>query len=159
MSYLKFNRRSHQHRWFVESKTGDMYCTCGNKKGDKDPKASKYNNKSSVHNGLSYHSAFEASYAAELDWRVKAGDIVRWERQVKLDLKVNGHHINNYYIDFIVHHHDGSREFVEVKGAELEPWKTNWKILEATFDDFKEHPDDRMTVIKQTNWKPPRFGG
>jgi len=56
-----------------------------------------------------------------------------------------------------VYHHDGSREFVEVKGMELEPWRTNWKILEATFDDFKQHPDDRLTIIKQTNWKPTRF--
>jgi hypothetical protein len=110
----------------------------------------KYRAKSSIYNGVTYHSKLEAAYAKELDLRLKAKDIKGWERQVKLDLRVNGQHINNYHIDFIIHHNDGSREFVEVKGMALEPWKTNWKILEATFEDFKEHPDDRMTVIKQS---------
>jgi hypothetical protein len=34
---------------------------------------------------------------------------------------------------------------------EMDLWKLKWKILEATFDDFKEHPDDRLTVIKQSS--------
>lgn len=116
----------------------------------------KYSAKSTNYNGVSYHSKLEAGYAEELDWRVVAKDIVRWERQVKLELKVNGVFIANYYIDFIVYHNDGSREFVEVKGLELEVWKIKWKILEATFEDFKENPDDHLTVIKQTG---VRFAG
>ncbi len=119
--------------------------------------SNKYHAKSTIYNGSVYHSKFEAAYAFELDLRVKAGDIKSWDRQVKLDLKVNGHHINNYYIDFIITHNDESREFVECKGLELEPWRTNWKILEATFKDFQKHPDDRLTLIKQSSWSPPRF--
>lgn len=115
--------------------------------------SNKYGAKTTEHNGIRYHSKFEAGYAAELDLRVKAKDIKSWERQVKLDLKVNGMHITNYYIDFVVTHNDGSREFVEVKGMEMEVWKMKWKILEATFDEFKQTPDDRLTVVKQnSNW-------
>lgn len=153
MTFIQQNRRTHQHRYFVDANSGDQYCICGKKKDDKES-ASKYKNKSSEYNGIVYHSIFESEYAQQLDWWLKCGEIKSWQRQVRLDLKVNGHHINNYYIDFVVHHHDGHREFVECKGMQLEPWKTNWKILEATFDDFKEHPDDTMVLIQES--KTPR---
>ena len=118
----------------------------------------KYHSNSTQFEGITYHSKLEAAYAEELSLRVMAKDIKSWERQVKLDLKVNGQHITNYYIDFIIHHNDGSREFVETKGLELGEWKMKWRILEATFDDFKEHADDRLTVVKQSSWAKPRAG-
>ena len=83
----------------------------------------KYHSITNQYNGLTYHSKLEAAYAQELDIRVKAGDIKSWDRQVKLDLKVNGQHICNYYIDFIIHHNDGTKEFVEIKGFETEVWR------------------------------------
>ena len=112
----------------------------------------KYHAHSTEYAGNVYHSKLEAGYAQELDLRIKAKDIKRWERQVKLDLKVNGIHIANYYIDFIITHNDDSQEYVEVKGMETDLWRMKWKILEATFDDFKKHPDDSLTVIKQSSW-------
>lgn len=116
----------------------------------------KYHAISQTYNGITYHSRFEAGYAATLDLSVKAKEIKSWQRQVKLDLRVNSQHITNYYIDFIITHLDGSREFVECKGMELDLWKMKWLILEATFDEFKQNPDDKLTVLKQTNWGPPR---
>lgn len=113
----------------------------------------KYHAKSTQYAGQVYHSGLEASYAAELDLRVKAKDIKSWDRQIKLDLKINGQHITNYYIDFIIHHNDGSREFVETKGYATDLWRIKWLILEATFDNFKEHPDDKLSVIKQTSMR------
>ena len=110
----------------------------------------KYHAKSTEYGGVVYHSKLEAAYAEELDWRVHAKDIKSWDRQVKLPLKVNGMLIANYYLDFIVTHNNGTKEFVEVKGHETEVWKMKWKILEATFEEFKESPDDFLTVIKQT---------
>lgn len=114
--------------------------------------ANKYHAKSATFQNVTYHSKLEAAYAQELELRKKSKDIKDWQRQVKLDLKINGQHITNYYIDFIVTHNDDSREFVEVKGLELGVWKLKWAIFEATFDSFKEHPDDRMTVVKQSSW-------
>lgn len=111
----------------------------------------KYHAKSSIYNGVTYHSKLEAAYAEELDWRVKAKDIKSWERQVKIDLRVNGYHITNYYMDFVITHNDDSREWVECKGLEMELWKMKWALFEATFDDFKQGPDDRMTVVKQSS--------
>ena len=116
----------------------------------------KYHAKSTIYNGSVYHSKFEAAYAEALDISKRAGEIVSWERQIKLDLKVNGYHITNYYIDFIIHHHDGSREYVETKGYTTMEWQIKWRLFEATFDQFKLHPDDCMTLVKQTSWGPPR---
>lgn len=116
----------------------------------------KYHAKSTIYDGVAYHSKLEAAYAEALTLSKRAGEIKGWERQVKLDLRVNGYHINNYYIDFVVEHCDGRYEFVEVKGMQLEPWKTNWKVLEATFEDHKRTPDDTMTLIQQSSWGPPR---
>lgn len=118
----------------------------------------KYHAKSTQVEGITYHSKLEAGYADELRLRLMAKEIAKWERQVKLDLRVNGVHITNYYIDFVITHNDGSREFVEVKGLEMGEWRMKWRILEATFDaDFKEHPDDRLTVIKQSSWGNPKL--
>jgi len=121
----------------------------------------KYHAKSNQLDGVTYDSKLEAAYAAELQLRQHAGEITKVERQVKLDLQVNGVHITNYYIDFIVHYPDGSREFTELKGLELGEWKLKWRLLEATFDSFKEHPDDRLLVVKQSSWgnyKKPKNG-
>lgn len=115
-------------------------------------KRTKYGAKTTQVDGITYHSKLEAGYADELRIRLMGKDIKSWDRQVKLDLKVNGMHITNYYIDFVITHNDDSKEFVEVKGFETEVWKMKWKILEATFDDHKEGPDDRLTVIKQSSF-------
>lgn len=116
----------------------------------------KYHAKKTEYNGSVYHSKLESAYAEELDWRIKAKEIKGWERQIKLDLKVNGIHITNYYMDFVINHHDGSKEYVECKGMALPLWKMKWSLLEAVFDqDFREHPDDKMTLVKQSSM---RFG-
>ena len=106
----------------------------------------KYHAVSSTYNGISYHSKKEAAYAAELDLRVKAKDIKGWERQKKISLDINGYHICNYYMDFVVEHNDGTFEYVEVKGFETEEWRLKWKLTEAIFS--KERPDVRLTVVK-----------
>lgn len=102
----------------------------------------KYKNVKQEHNGIVYHSKKEAGYAAELDLRKKAGDILEWERQVKISLDVNGFHICNYYIDFKVLHNDGTIEYVEVKGFETDEWRLKWKLFEALYS--------RGTMVKLT---------
>lgn len=107
---------------------------------------SKYHNVSQVYNGIRYDSKKEAKYAEDLDWRVKAGDIKSWDRQKKISLDVNGKHIANYYIDFVVYHNDGSREYVEVKGFAAEVWRLKWKLFEALIQDID--PGMEITVVR-----------
>jgi len=108
------------------------------------------NAKQQVYNGSRYQSGFEAEYAKELDLRVKAKDIKRWEKQVKIPLIVNGFLVCNYYIDFVVYHNDDTKEYVELKGAVFAVWALKWKLFEALYSEL---PDVKLTVIKQqTNW-------
>ncbi len=107
---------------------------------------SKYGAKRQDYNGILYHSKKEAGYAAELDLRVKAKDLLKWERQEKISIDVNGYHICNYYIDFTLYYSDGTKEYVEVKGFETETWRLKWKLFEALHE--KMYPNSRITVVK-----------
>lgn len=84
----------------------------------------------------------EAAFAAELDLRVKAKDIKGWDRQVKIPLDVNGRNIANYYCDFVLHHNDGSDEYVEIKGFQTEIFRLKRKLFEALY------PTHRYTLIQ-----------
>lgn len=106
----------------------------------------KYNNTPQLYNGMRYDSKKEAEYAKQLDLRVKAKDIKSWERQVKIDLRVNGKHIANYYCDFLITHKDGHKEYVEIKGVILELWRLKWLLFEALLDEIS--PGAELTVIK-----------
>ena len=103
--------------------------------------------------GSIYDSKFEAAYAKELDLRVKAHDIVSWERQVTIDLIVNGYIVCTYRIDFIVHHNDGTTEYVECKGYATDIWRLKWKLFESLYSDL---PDTRLTIVQQGKFRPPK---
>lgn len=107
------------------------------------------NARQSEYNGSRYDSGFEAEVARDLDFQLKAGEIKSWERQVKLSLDVNDHHICNYYIDFVVYHNDGDVEYLEAKGWSSPVFKLKWKLFEALYTK----PGNRLTIIKQnTSW-------
>jgi hypothetical protein len=111
----------------------------------------KYNAKGRNYNGQWYHSTGEMNYAMELDWRKKAGEIKDWERQVKIDIRVNGMHITNYFIDFKIIHNDGSVEFLEYKGMETPLWQLKWNLLLALRDELI--PGAELTVVKHNRYK------
>jgi hypothetical protein len=98
------------------------------------------------YNGVVYHSIREAKYAEQLDWQVKAGAITKWERQIKLELKVNGQLICNYVVDFKVTNKMGGIELHEIKGFETPDWKLKWKLLHALRDEVC--PGATLLVIK-----------
>lgn len=100
-------------------------------------KRNKFNASTTNYNGRNYHSKLEASYAMELDWMKKAGMIKDWVPQFKLDLRVNGEHITNYYVDFKVIANDNSIEYHEVKGRETREWINKWRHAKAQFTDNK----------------------
>ena len=108
----------------------------------------KYGAKKTVYNGITYHSKFEAEYAQKLDWRLKAGDIGYWKRQIKIPLDVNGEHICNYFIDFLIVYNNAALELIECKGAETPVWKLKWKLFLAIYK--KKHPNVLITLVKRT---------
>lgn len=107
---------------------------------------SKYKNQTKRYDGKTFDSVREANHYEELLWRQKAGEIKEIICQYKIDLKVNGHHICNYYVDFKVVLADGSIEFQEVKGMVLPLWQLKWKLLEVLIDEIE--PGAALLVIK-----------
>jgi len=83
-----------------------------------------------TYKGRSYRSKAEAKYAFELDLRLKNKEFKSWEYEKKIELfGENGTRICNYKIDFVIHHHDGVTEFVEVKGYQTAIWRLKWKLF------------------------------
>jgi len=111
-------------------------------------KSNKYNATSASYNGYTYHSKKEATYAMQLDLRIKAKEVVSWTRQHKLELRVNGSLICKYYIDFRAELTDGSVEYIEVKGFETDVWRLKWKLTEALWDELTAGEQARLVLIK-----------
>ena len=113
--------------------------------------STKFNNKTTEFMGQRYDSKGEAGYAGELQQEKYAGIIVSWDRQFKIDLRVNGKHITNYWMDFVVTMPDGSIDLREYKGLALPTWKLKWAILEATLEEVGERywpgKEIKMTVL------------
>ena len=105
----------------------------------------KFNNKGTEYGGVWFHSKFEAQYAENLDWLIKGGELLKWERQVKLDLTVNGHHICNYFIDFKEYHVGGDIVYTEVKGPVTPLWQLKWRLTEALWPNI-EGVEERATL-------------
>ena len=112
------------------------------------------NARKQTYNGLTYDSGFEASYAMYLDKELKAKRISGYDRQVNLDLIVNGFVVCQYRIDYVVYHLDGTTEYVECKGYPTDVWKLKWKLFEAL---FSQDPNNKLTIIQQGKYKPPKL--
>jgi hypothetical protein len=106
----------------------------------------KYKAEKQTFDGRSYHSKKEADYAVQLAWLQKAGEIKEIIPQYKLDLRVNGKHITNYYIDFKVVYSDGRVELIEVKGFETDLWRIKWLLTEALLDEIES--DAKLVLVK-----------
>jgi hypothetical protein len=107
---------------------------------------SKYHNKSSVYDGYYYASKLEAGHAQNLDTLKKAGKVIKWERQIPIDLIANGIKICRYYCDFKVWWTDGKITLEETKGIETDVYRIKRKLLEAFY--MPEHPELEYIVIK-----------
>lgn len=117
-------------------------------------KQNKYNAKKTDYDGIKYDSRFEAEVAAEIDLRKKAGDILDWDRQYKLEMWCYTQDGQKAFkvthrVDFRLHHLDGSFELYEVKGLETSDYKWRKKFLEHIW--LPEHKDHIYTVVKRQN--------
>lgn len=107
----------------------------------------KYHAKSSIYNGYYYQSQLEASYAMELDLRLKAKDIKAWERQIRVSFEENGVKICTYIVDFKVTHNDDAIEWVETKGFWTDMARIKARLFEALY--LPKHPGETYTVVKK----------
>ena len=93
-----------------------------------------------------YDSKFEAGVAQELTFRQAAGELLSFEKQVRIPLVVNGYQIADYYIDFVAYRKDGVTEYIEAKGWPTPIWRMKWAIFEALYSDLA---DVELRVIWQ----------
>ena len=97
----------------------------------------KYGNRKTMYKKCLYDSKKEAEYAMQLDSELFDGKIQGWKRQVTLALDVNGEHICNAIVDFmVIHNFPRSVEYVEVKGYATDVWKLKRKLIEALYPDI-----------------------
>jgi transcription initiation factor TFIIIB Brf1 subunit/transcription initiation factor TFIIB len=130
---------------------GKLKCTnCGTVIG---ATFNKYGAKKQEFNGKIYDSKFEASVAGDLELRKRAGDILDYDIQYKVEAQAfdaNGKlaFTEKHKVDFRIHHTDGSYELYEAKGVETDNYKFKRKCLENLW--LPLHPDHIYTVIKQS---------
>jgi len=110
--------------------------------------------KKTVVNGVKYDSKFEASEGKDLGTLLKAGKIKDFKAHVRMPLEVNGFHIADYYIDFMVEHLDGTIEFIETKGIKTPDWVLKWKIFETMYG---HDPKYKLTLVQQKRFRMRRI--
>lgn len=119
-------------------------------------KQNKFGAKKTVANdGIKRDSKFEASVADELDLRKKAGDILDYDSQYKVEMWAydqNGLKAMkvSHKVDFRIHHKDGSFELYEAKGVETSDYKMRRRWLETFWLPF--NLDHTYTVVKQRSY-------
>lgn len=98
---------------------------------------SKYHNKKTVYNGVSFMSKKESEYARILDALKHAKDpkerVVSYETQVPFQIEMNGVKICKYIADFKVLYKDGHTEIVDVKGFKTDVYRLKKKLVEAQY--------------------------
>jgi hypothetical protein len=117
------------------------------------PKRHKYNvagQERRTYNGVVYHSALEVTVAQELDYRQRAGEIDRWERQCPYPLAVNGTVIGTYYADFLVRDAAGKvREVIECKGHWTRDARKTWAVFLALYQTKLEAEGTQIILRRQ----------
>lgn len=104
----------------------------------------KYNNEKTDLGRGEFDSKFEAKYERECFFRLKAKEIKDYAIQVRFPLDVNGLHIADYIMDFVITHLDESIELVETKGYPTKEWRIKWKLLHALYGNIY-----KITLIKK----------
>ena len=94
---------------------------------------SKYHNKKTVIDGITFASTKEAQYYCELKLKIRAGMVVRFDRQVKYPVIANGARICAYFADFVVYYPDGKTEIIDVKGMRTDVYKLKKRLVEAIY--------------------------
>lgn len=117
----------------------------------------KYGNKKTTFNGLKFDSKFEAGVAADLELKKKAGLILDYDCQYRVDIEIYnsaGRHVHtvSHKVDFRQHNLDGSFTLIEAKGFETADYLFRRKLLEKIW--LIDHPDHDYHVIKQAKSAP-----
>lgn len=113
----------------------------------------KYGNKKTTVGDKTFDSKFEAGVARDLELQVKAGEILGFDCQYRVDIPIYNEsgrivHSVSHKVDFRAHNLDGSFSLIEAKGFETQDYKFRRKLLEKIW--LIEHKDHDYHVIYQS---------
>lgn len=126
--------------------TEEQYLNYLNKKKPK--KKSKYNNKKTEIDGITFDSKKEAEYYSMLKILKQAEEIKdfglqpRYELQPKFSKNGKKYRAITYIADFVIVNNDGTTEVVDVKGVETQVFKIKKKMFEY------QYPDLSLKIVK-----------
>lgn len=106
--------------------------------GKKGQRKNKFGAKKAIIDNQKFDSKSEGDLYCQLKLQQRAGLIESFEQQVKEEFWAYGKHICDYYVDFLVYHLDGTREYIEHKGKSTDAWKIKWKMLVAKYEGDKQ---------------------
>jgi hypothetical protein len=89
----------------------------------------KFNARPTVRNGVRYASKAEARYAAALENRKRAGEVLFALEQVPIRLPGG----TKYVVDFLVFEASGDVRFIDVKGVQTDAFKIKKREIEALY--------------------------
>jgi len=101
-------------------------------------KKNKHNNKKVEIDNKIFDSQSEGNLYYDLKMQLRQGLIKDFRTQVKEELYAYGKHICDYYVDFLVEHNDGSKEYIEHKGQVTKDWRIKYKMLQAKYQNNKD---------------------
>jgi len=94
------------------------------------PKPSKYRNRKTVVDGLTFDSAKEARRWSELFLLQRAGQITDLARQERINIMVNGQKVCAYIADF-TYTEAGNKVVEDCKGYKTDIYRLKRKLLKA----------------------------
>ena len=105
--------------------------------------------------GLIYDSGFEANVARILDKKVVSGELLKVDRQHRVNLPVYDHTARHLYdidfkVDFRLHWPDDSYTLLEAKGKEYPLYVFKKNLLTRVW--IAENPDHNFEVLLQTRY-------
>lgn len=99
----------------------------------------KYNNKKTIIDNKKFDSQSEGDLYFDLKMQERQGLIKEVKIHAKEELYAYGVHVCDYYVDFLVYHNDGTKEYIEHKsqGTVTPAWRIKYKMLEAKYKNDK----------------------
>jgi len=99
---------------------------------EKIPTKSKYKNRKTVVDGITFHSAKEAKRYQELKLLANAGEITDLDLQEPFEIEVCGMRICRYIVDF-AYKKDGLLICEDVKGFKTQAYQIKKKLMKACY--------------------------
>ena len=94
-------------------------------------KKTKFNNKKTIYDGITFDSKAEAEYYKTLLLLKAAGQVSKIELQKPFKIVIGGVLICTYRADFEVHYTGGKVEVVDVKGMKTAVYNLKKKLMHA----------------------------